>query len=259
MRRKAAVTPIVLNTLKPTDASMITMKKRMESSRVFFVDGGSVGTLLKNTDRNVDNNPALSSRKVTGRPPDASFYTSYRGGQAIGDDTSYRRGKILQDSALGCCNVQPSSWSYSSGSDYMRSLKCKDIMSGVIDAPGAPLFVDNTIRLSSGAPNLVADNGCHNSSIVAPNHTHSPGLNLVNNQPYALGKPFFMANPPEPEGPNVSPRKVGSYYTPKSGYVENKHGYVRLSDPIPVAPGSQGQEIAHLKINKPNLAIVKPY
>ena len=253
MRRKAAVAPVVLNTLKPTDASMNTLKKRMEASSVFFTDGGSLGTLIKNTDRNVQNNAAVSSIKAKGRPPDASFYTSYRGGQAIGDDSAHRRGIIVQTSELACCNVQPSSWSYSSGSDYIRSLKC------AADSPGDVKFVDDTIRLSAGVPEMVTSGCCDNQGITAPNHTHSPGIQLVNSQPYAVGKPFFMRNPPQSEGPNVSPHKVGGYLGVRTAYVENKHGYVQPSKPTPVAPGGQGQEIAHLKINKPNLANVKPY
>jgi hypothetical protein len=259
LRRKAAVAPVILNTLKPTDASMLTMKKRMEASNVFFADGGSRGTLIKNTDRNVQNNAAVSSRKTTGRPPDASTYTSYRGGQAIGDDSPYRRGIIVQSNGSACCNVQPSAWSYSSGSDYIRSIKCKDTVSGVIDGPGAPLFVDNTIRLSAGVPEMVASGCCDNQGITAPNHTHSPGLPLVNSQPYAVGKPFFMASPPQPQGPNVSPHKVGGYLGPRTVYIENKHGYVEPTKPTPIASGPQGQDIAHLKINKPNLFNVKPY
>jgi hypothetical protein len=258
LRRKAAVSPVILNTLKPTDASMLTMKKRMESSQLFFADGTSVGTLIKQTDRPLYNNAGISSRKVSGRPPDASFYTSHRGGQSIGNDSAYRRGKIVQSNGPTCCNVQPSSWSYSSASDYMRRVKCNDSVSGVTDAPGDSKFVDDTIRLSAGVPDMVAGGCCDNEGIVAPNHTHSSGIQNVNSQPYALGKHFFMANPPQSEGPNVSPNKVGGYLGVRTAYVENKHGYVEPSKQTPVAPGPQGQEIAHLKINKPNLGDVKP-
>ena len=35
LRRKAAATPVVLNTVKPTDASMHTWKLRQEHSNIF--------------------------------------------------------------------------------------------------------------------------------------------------------------------------------------------------------------------------------
>ena len=148
-------------------------------------------------------------------------------------------------------------WSYASGSDSMRSRKCADTSTGVMDSPGAPLFQDNTISLSAMHPQKAI--GCDgNSKLEDANHIHSPGLNGTNSQPYAVGKPFFMANPPMPQAENTSPLKVGSYYSPLSGYVENKHGYVKPTSEVPKAPGPQGQEIAHLKINKPTLFNLKP-
>jgi hypothetical protein len=241
LRRKAAVTPVVLNTLKPTDASMLIMKKRMESSNVFFADGSSVGTLLQSRDLSGPNNAAITSKKAIGVVPQSSTFTEYRGSQAIADDAAYRRGVIVQTK---CCNVQPSYWPYSSGSDYIRTIKCADTATGVIDAPGDSKFVDNTIRLSAGVPEMVVSGCCNNAGITAPNHTHKPGIQIAGNtQPYALGKPFFMANPPQPQGYNMSPNKVGTYTSPTKPSINLSHGYVQPTRPIPTAPGGKGQRL----------------
>jgi hypothetical protein len=105
---------------------------------------------------------------------------------------------------------------------------------------------------------MVADKCCNNN-IEDPNHTHSPGIQVaVDNQRYALGKKFFMANPPLPQGPNVSKHKVGGYIGHRSKYIENKHGHVDPTRPTPKAPGGQGQNPANLKINKPTLFGIKP-
>jgi hypothetical protein len=226
----------------------------MESSRFFNTDGGSVGTLVKGTDRVVPNNAAVSyAKKTTGKHIDASVFTVYRGSQGISDDAAYRAGgrKTLPCVDPDECPPCPE-WDYTSASDRTKTVKCPDSVSGVVDSPGTPLFEDNTIRLSAMHPRMVTE--CCDHRIEDPNHEHSVGIQVaVDNQPYAVGKPFFMRSPPEPEGPNVSDNKVGGYLGPRSGYVENKHGYVKPSGPTPQAPGGQGQEPAHLKINKPTL------
>jgi hypothetical protein len=100
--------------------------------------------------------------------------------------------------------------------------------------------------------------GCCGTAMLVPNHQNKLSHQIdVDNQPYAVGKPFFMSNPPLPEGPNVSDNKVGGWLGPRPGYVENKHGYVEPTKPTPEAPGGQGQRIAHLQINKPTLFPLK--
>jgi hypothetical protein len=256
LRTKLAAEKKVVNVQKPTDASMYITKKRMESSTEFDPKGGSVGTLNKGTDRVVPNNAAVSfSKKTIGKHVDASVFTGYRGSQGIRDDASYRAGGRK---ALPCVNPIETPpcprWEYKSASDSTKTRKCADTVSGVLDSPGAPLFEDNTIRLSAMHPRMVAVKGCCDHNIEDANHDHSPGIQVaVDNQPYAVGKSFFMKSPPLPEGPNVSDHKVGGYLGPRSAYVQIKHGYVAPTAPIPTAPGGQGQEPAHLKINRPTL------
>ena len=257
LRTKLAAEKKFVAVQKPTDASMYITKKRMEATQVFYQDGTSVGTLTKQTDRPVYNNASVSHKKATGRVPDASTYTAYKGHRGIDKDLPYRAGGKKE---LPCvnpllCPPTPGDWTYPSASN---SAKAKVSCPAESGAPISDVkFVDNTIGLSAMNPHMVGD-GCCDHKIEDPNHTHSSGIQVaVDNQPYAVGKPFFMANPPLPEGPNVSDHKVGGYLGPRSRYVENKHGYVKPSAPTPTAPGGQGQEPPHLKINKPTLFSIK--
>ena len=258
LRTKMAAEKKVVAVQKPTDASMYITKKRMTATQIFFEDGTSVGTLTKQTDRPVNNNASVSSKKATGKHVDASTYTSYKGHNGISGDLPYLAGgkKELPCVSPITCPPTPGNWPYLSAS-FVTSVK------GTLPSfCGKPIsdvkFVDNTIRLSAMHPRMVGNDGCCEHKIEDPNHTHSPGIQVaVNNQPYAVGKPFFMANPPMPEGPNVSDHKVGGYLGPRPGYIENKHGFVKPTPPAREAPGGQGQEHAQLKINKPTLFNIK--
>ena len=257
LRTKMASQRKVLNVQNTTDASSFTTKTRMQATQTFFADGTSKGTLGISTDRPTNNHQAVSTKKNSSRPPDASVYTAYRGGQGISQDLPYRTGgKKIVDCVLPPDMTE--TWKYSSASDHMRSVKCNDTLTNIPDAPGDSKFVDNTISLSAMHPSKLA--GCiNNFNIENPNHTHSPGIDVdCGRLSRVVEKPFFMQSPPMPQGPNVSSHKVGSYYTPLSGYVENKHGYVQPTRPTSVAPGGQGQQVAQLKINRPTLFNIKP-
>jgi hypothetical protein len=259
LRTRLASQQTVVNVRNSTDASMATTKARMIASRVFRDDGTGVGTLTKQTDRPVYNNASVSARKASGRVPDASAYTAHRGSIGIDTDAPYRTGGKKQ---LLCVNPNlrrptPGNWTYPTASSVTNArVSCPS-------ERGDPIsdvqFSDNTIRLSAAHPRMVATEGCCDHKIEDANHTHSPGIRVdVDNQRRAVGKPFFMASPPKPQGPNVSDNKVGGHIGPRSKYVENKHGFAGRTSEVPTAPGGQGQEIAHLKINRPNLANVKP-
>lgn len=256
LRTKMASLPKGITVRKPTDASMYTTKKRMESTQVFYRDGSGVGTLSKNTDRPVYNNAALSHKKSIGRPPDASTYTAYRGNLGISQDLPYRAGGKKD---LSCIDPNmypptPGSWTYPSASNDTKSKVSCPAERG--DPISDTKFVDNTISLSAMHPRMITE--CCDHNIEDPTHTHKPGIRVaVDNQPYAVGKPFFMANPPLSQGPNVSDHKVGGYLGTRSGYVEKKHGYVKPTEAAPTAPGGQGQYPAHLKINRPTLFGIK--
>lgn len=249
LRTKLSRQQKVTSVRKPTDASVYTQKQRMAAAQVFFRDGTSVGTLTKQTDRPVNNNASVSFKKASGTVPAASDYITHKGSAAsyydkIDQKNGSRKKDLLCTSQKPC----PDTWKYpTASSKTMAKVSCPSELGAEISDVK---FVDDTISLSAMHPQKAI--GCHdNFKLENPNHTHSPGIQTSNIQPYAVGKPFFMRNPPLSEAPNTSPLKVGSYYTPLTGYVENKHGYVMNTPPVPKAPGPQGQEIAHLKINKP--------
>jgi hypothetical protein len=221
--------------------------------------------MVVGTDRPTLNHRATSYVKASGRAPDCSSYTAFRGHVGIDYDDAYRNGikKVLP-----CVDpiLSPPTPVRSGSVERQRYGSASSATSAIASCPrerGDPIsdiqFSDNTIRLSAANPRMVANEGCCDRRIEDANHTRSPGIQVdVDNQRYAVGKPFFMADPPMPQGPNVSDNKVGGYIGPRSKYVENKHGFAGRSAEIPTAPGGQGQDIPHLQINNPSLGIVKP-
>jgi hypothetical protein len=251
LRNKAAAHKKTVDVQRPMDASSYTHRQRLAATRDFPIDGSGVGTLVKATDRNVNNNAAVSSKKQTGRPGAASDYISYAGSRAANQDILTRN--TVSSKELPCIDMPVTV-------DRMKNASSRtNAISSCPSERGDPIsdiqFVDNTISLNSLGPKLLS---ATSGTCFAANHTHSPGLSIAVNPTSAPGKPFFMASPPMPQGPNVSPNKVGGYLGNRSAYVERKHGYVKPTDPIPVAPGGQGQYPAQLKINNPTFGIVKP-
>jgi hypothetical protein len=254
LRTKMASQQKVVAVQRPMDASTYTQRQRMAATQVFFKDGGSVGTLTKQTDRPVNNNATMSYKKKTGRPPAASEYTSHVGSTPSALDKTARNAGGLRE--LPCAEIPDTTdaWKYPNASMFTKG------KAACPSEQGAPIsnvkFVDNTISLSAMHPRMTTE--CCDHKIETPNHTHSPGIGLdINNQPYAVGKPFFMGNPPMPEGPNVSNHKVGGFLGPRSIHVGTKHGFVNPTRPIQEAPGGQGQDLAQLKINQPTLFNIK--
>lgn len=259
LRTKLASEKKVVNVKNTTDASLSTSKVRMIASQVFRQNGTSVGSMVVATDRPTLNHSAISYVKASGRTPDCSNYTTYRGRVGIDNDMAYRVGgkKVLPCVDPDVSPPTPGSWTYPSASNVTKAKASCPRERG--DDISDVKFVDDTISLSATHPRMVATDGCCTHNIEDPVHTHSPGIRIdVNNQPYAVGKSFFMSDPPLPRGPNVSDNKVGGYLGPRSIYVENKHGFVAPTSEIPTAPGGQGQDITQLKVNKPTLGNIKP-
>ena len=250
MRTKLSRQEKVVNVKNPTDASHYTHKKRQIANQVFLDDGTGKGSLVISTDRPTNAHAATSYPKASGRPADASSYTAYRGHIGIDNDSAYTSGGKR---TLPCTAITPAStWNYPSASSVTKVKASCPAERG--DEISSQKFVDKTVRLSAMHPQTL--DGTRECELSVPNHEHSPGLPVCD-QKVAVGKPFFMRSPPNPQAPNTSDNKVGAYFNPRSGYVENKHGYVKPSGPTPKAPGGQGQEPAHLKINRPTLFPVK--
>jgi len=229
------------------------------------VKGDSVGSLRDNTSTtpthaNAPHRPLSFAKASAGKIPSSSDYTTYAASRAAAQDILYQASGVVVNSQrilkkeLLCIELPAPPIQYTTSSDRTRDIKINTrsgsgtvcLRENVTDAPGAPLFEDNTIRLSSGVPSKV--DGCCVVNIEDANHTHSKGL-PINKQIRAYGKSFYVA--PNPQPSNVAPKQGGGYLGPRSAYVENKHGFVQRTEAIPVAPGGQGQDKATLRINDP--------
>jgi hypothetical protein len=256
LRNKLSDQPKITAIRKPTDASVYTQKTRMAAAQKFFANGTGVGSLYGSTDRPANNHASTSFYKNTGKGAAASDYTTFVGSTASALDINAQ--KSTAKKSLPCFKVPDSSWKYLSASDSMRLRKCTDDVSRVMDSPGAPLFEDNTIRLSAMNTRQISA-CCGTDKIENANHKDFPRTPIgVDRQRYAVGKPFFRPNPPRAQAPNVSNNKVGGYLGPRTKLIEEHHGFVKRTDPIPEAPGGQGQFPEQLKINKPTLFNIKP-
>jgi hypothetical protein len=259
LQNKQAAQQKIVDTRKPIDASHYIHKKRLEANQVFFADGEGVGSLARTTTRSdgtpLLSHPAVSFSKKTTRPADASDYTSFRGHIGIGTDAPYVAGGRKE--LLCCAMPEVDSSKYKTAADVTRDKLACDTTNALRDPPK---FVDNTIRLSAMHPEMVSG-GCCDNSIVEANHDHSPGLPIgAQRQDFAVTQHTFMAAPPEFQNSGVGGKRAGAYYNPRSGYVENKHGNDlrvnprRVPVPFRIPPGAP----AHLKINDPTFANVKP-
>jgi hypothetical protein len=259
LSNKLASQQKVVTVRKPTDASMITQKRRFEANTVFFADGQGVGSLAMDTSRPTGTpllqHASTSSKKSSTRPADASAYTSFRGAQGIRDDAAYSGS--ARKTLLCAPEIQIDGSKYKTAADVTRDKLACDTSNALRDPPK---FVDNTIRLSAMVPDMMGD-GCCKDSTVAANHTHSPGLPICNQQQnFAVTQHTFMAAPPLFQNKGVGGARIGAYYTPKSGYVENKHGNDLRVNPrrVPTMWRFSSGAPAHLKINDPTFANVKP-
>lgn len=91
LRRKAAAAPKIIDTTVRTDASTITMRRRLQANAEFFTstrqgvinnvnDPSNTGTSA------VNKAPTVNIKASGGRIPDASMFTSFVGGAAINND-----------------------------------------------------------------------------------------------------------------------------------------------------------------------------
>lgn len=256
LRNKQDAQKKVVDVRKPTDASMITQKRRLEATTIFFADGHGVGSLAMDTTR-PDGIPLLqhastSFKKGSTRPADASAYTAFRGAQGIRDDAPYTAGGRKE---LPCCEIPDvDSSKYKSAGDFTKDKLACDTTNALCDPP---LFVDNTIRLSAMVPDMMGDGCC----AAVANHTHSEGIHPPTHPIAAHGKRSeTMRAPPGFQNEGVGGKRAGAYYNPRSGYVENKHGNDLRVNPrrVPTKFVLDPHAPAHLKINNPTFANPKP-
>ncbi len=91
LRRKAAAAPKIIDTTIRSDASTITMRRRLQANREFFTSTrqGVINNVSdpSNTGTNAVNKaPTVTTKANGGRIPDASMFTAFVGGDAINGD-----------------------------------------------------------------------------------------------------------------------------------------------------------------------------
>ena len=264
LRNKMAALPKTIKVQQGTDSSMLTQKRKFIATQTFFIDGTSKGALLKSTDGSstILNNPAGSSFKQISKGGDASNYTAFRGHIGIDKDTSFLTGGYKSVPCDQNASVTISNFNTSSS----RTLKIKSCPAelGNIEAPS--LFVDNTIRLSSGVPSLL--NPCCNPNVPvltrAYNHKKDgPKTFFKVYQPFSrnISKPWIGPQGYEVQPFNVtSARKIGGYVPILSlnNSVMPKHGNPMMDHQY----NYQGRKTLYgnyvaLKIDRPTLFNIK--
>lgn len=259
LRRKAAAAPVIVNTFKPTDSSMHTLKvKQMASSQFGQMSGNFKGSLLQTNDRSGNQHALVVHQSAAGKNGDSTAFLDYKGSQAIRQDTSATRGKILLNSAPHCYGCIPYlDPAPQSGSDYIRQQQ--GIRQSCFPTPHSkagdkvdgPKFVDNTVRLSSGFA-YTAQNTCcgnpvatHSIKDVPPIPDYEASRNGVKTSTLSYqngGDPAYKAG--------AALRNIP--------YVEKHHGNDLLVNPKRPFRKYQGNGPAHLKINDPTMTPVKP-
>ena len=160
LRSKKSTAINVINTKKLQNASDITTQTRLGASRVFALNNGQVkGVISNGIDFSQDPlRKPQSSYKAGGsgrKPGDASDFTAYAGGQAIGNEVraGMPSGKLVQTPAISLT----SSAVPQSSSDFIRKTQgCKDALGEPHAAATVTpsKFVDDTIR-NTGSPACV--------------------------------------------------------------------------------------------------------
>ena len=262
-----AAMPKTVKVQQGTDSSMLTQKKRFISTQTFSIDGTSKGAVIKKSALGNSvytfNSPGESGiNKQASKGGDASNYTAYRGHIGIDKDTPFLTGGYKSVPCDQNASVTISNFNTAS-SNTLRIQSCPASY-GDIEAPS--LFVDNTIRLSSGVPSLL--NPCCNPGV--------PVLTKPYNRKRDPAKTFFKVYQPftrntskpwvGPQGYKVQPfnvtsaAKIGGYVPVLSldNSVMPKHGN-SLMDHQYNYQGRQpsiGNYVA-LKIDRPTLFNVK--
>lgn len=272
LRRKAASAPVIIDTTpKKVEASMYIANKRMATTQTFFTSS-RVGVINNVADpSSTGTTGVLKSVQATikpngGRVPDASSFTSYVGGQAIGKEikSGLPAPRLVANSntsgSISGCVTIPEPAPFTGGSfapnnvpmtasGYSNNTKhCKDL--GRVEPHnanelGPSLFVD-TMR-----PAIPASNTCVNGA-------QAPCKRAIHTHPAIAPHPTFPNRPaPTPMGPKLSTdigRKVGAAIARKP-YVEKHHGNDLNVNPR--RPASKYQipvgAPAHLKINDPQM------
>lgn len=117
LRRKAAGSPKIVDTTVRTDASTITMRRRLAANTDFAISSrqGVINNVFDPSQTGTSTNSKTASgvtKIAGGRVPDASLFTAFIGGQAIDKDGGpfvkpqrYTLNSNTSGSLSGCCTV----------------------------------------------------------------------------------------------------------------------------------------------------------
>lgn len=272
LRRKAAAAPIIIDTTVRSDASTITMRRRLQANREFFISArqGVINNISdpSNTGTNaVNKRPTATTKENGGRIPDASMFTAFVGGDAINADGGIfqtARRLVANSNTSGsisaCVSIsEPTPYTGSgaytanmvpqNASNWTNTLEnCRQPSTEphIQNELGGPLFVDDTIRLKHLTSCCV-----NNNDIAQAIHTHPADVPHNEYQARPLkgngGIPVFTISTAD------DARKVGDRNPRKIPYVEKHHGNDLNVNPRQLIAKYQipAGSPAHLKINDP--------
>jgi hypothetical protein len=286
LRRKAASSPVILSTRPKLDASSYTSRVRLAASADFAADGQRYGSITNTHDPDSSGTSgqyihAIASYKKGsgGRVPDASFFTAYSGGQAIGKEiqSGMPADRLLLNSnsagsLSGCVTIAApvpdrTASQFTNSIISCHQLKGEAHSTNATTHPGPPVFVDNTITHVKNynlpqnktkyqiAPDCTSCGGNPTGTGIACDictaaANHTPSADMPHNtrwapRPAKSAQPFIVTPSPS------DARKVGAALR-KIPYVENHRGNPNIGHiqypktPYQIPAGTA----PHLKINE---------
>jgi len=254
LRSKSSAATVVVDTRPKLSASDFTQRQRFAASQDFPVNGQRLGAVGSSMELTMDPLRSVQSyQKVAGgKVQDASFFTSYCGGQAVGKDVQagITPNIITQTPSINIQSLPVAQ----TASDFVRNIQGCKVSLGEQHDPNTlnkPTFVDNTIR-NQGDPALcTARPAIHTPAAVSaypqvPNRPSQAGGQLALKGDSAPGKDVgaFGGNPNYKPGAALRhiPR-VEKHHGNDLG-VNPKQPFVRYQIPAGTP--------AHVKINEPN-------
>jgi hypothetical protein len=266
LRRKMAKTQFIVNTVRPTDSSMQTLKVKHAASKVFALGGDLKGTTLESGDLQTSRGKAVKSFvKQSGRSADSSSFTAYKGSQAIRDDGPSRRGKLTTEGCLSNTEF-PEPQTFTGGLrtattvSTNSSTRVHTVATCHENHPFAhnngdkvvdkPKFVDNTISLN-GYNQVVCPTLSQN--VPAANHSIKDVTPLNVRPTY---RP--TGSVPVPLGLNNVPSYKAGAAIANIPYVERHHGNDLNVNPTQVPVPYKGSRSAVNRINVPRFGNYKP-
>jgi hypothetical protein len=261
LRRKAATSEKIVDYQpRKVDASQFITQQRLSASILFRLNGreGVINNVSDPSSTGTTSNlkmPQGVTKTAGGHVPDASMYTAYLGGSAIGKDiggtSATRNSKYVLPAnvpaTLCTTTFINGPAAPKSAGDWTRSqgpcVNGREPHNA--NELGPSLFVDTTIRLK----NLT---GCCTSDLAEANHTHP--ADVPHNDRWAPRPVHGMGGIPVSTISSPSDaRKVGNRNPRKFAYVEKHHGNDLRVNPrrVPTDFVPTNGAPAHMKINDP--------